>query len=41
MNATNLKLELRCDDDAEVYLNGVPAYARKGYLIDYLFADFL
>lgn len=35
----NLKLEIRCDDDAEVYLNGARAYTRKGYLIDYLCAD--
>jgi hypothetical protein len=35
----NLKLEIRCDDDAEVYLNGVPAYSRQGYLIDYVCAD--
>ena len=38
-DVANLKLEIRCDDDAEVYLNGVLAYARKGYLIDYLCAD--
>jgi hypothetical protein len=40
-NTANLKLEVRCDDDAEVYFNGVLAYARQGYLIDYLCADVL
>ncbi len=39
MHIENPKLELRCDDDAEVYLNGVLAYARQGYLIDYLCGD--
>lgn len=34
-NVANLKLEVFCDDDVEVYLNGVPAFARRGYLIDY------
>lgn len=38
-NVANLKLEIRYDDDAEVYFNGVPACARKGYLIDYLCVD--
>jgi hypothetical protein len=40
-NVVNLKLEIRCDDDAEVYLNGVLAYGRRGYLIDYVCVDVL
>jgi hypothetical protein len=40
-NTANLKLEVRYDDDAEVYFNGVLACARQGYLIDYLSLDVL
>lgn len=40
-NLSNLKLEIHCDDDAEVYFNGILAYARQGYLMDYACVDVL
>lgn len=40
-NFKNLKLEIRHDDDVEVYFNGVLACARQGYLVDYLCLDAL